>query len=471
MTGPALDRLDEDTLTGGIGAAGEPSWLRERRLEALRRYLDQPWPDSRRDEYWRSTPFQRFHMDLEVVTNGHVAAPVRDPATSEAAPERLPDGAAGTLDELAVTGGAVELRDSAVVSVRLSDELAARGVILTDLRTAAREHPELVRAHLGSLTTSDRDGTGAGEDRTITANDAAWTGGAFLYVPPDVELDEPLGIHLHVSRPGAHLPRILAVIDHHARASIYIEHTSDADLSAPATVDEVVEVVVNDGARADVATLHEWSGPVGHLSLQKAAVHRDARYRHLAVNIGGQTVRLRPEVDLVGPGASCEPLGIYFADEGQHFDLQPYIRHIAPHTTSDVLYRGALQGRARTVFRGNILVGPDAVGASANENNKSLLLSDGARADSTPFLEILCSDVSAGHGSATGQIDRDRVFYLQARGIPRPEAVRLIVLGFFREVLDAFDLPALRDRALAHIERELGRTDLSAISLAEEGAA
>ena len=184
----------------------------------------------------------------------------------------------------------------------------------------------------------------------------------------------------------------------------------------------------------------------------------------MSVNIGGRTTRLRPEVDLVGAGASCFPIGIYFADEGQHFDVQPYIRHIAPKATSDVLYKGALQGHSRTVFRGNVLVEKDAVGTDTNETNRTLILTDGARADSTPFLEIFCSDIKASHGSATGQIDARHLFYLEARGIPRAQALRLIVMGFFREVLERFDVPGIEDRALAHIEREIDLTDIDRIA-------
>lgn len=462
-TDPVLDDLSEDALTGRSDAAGEPSWLRDRRLEAFKRYLDQDWPDSRLDEFWRSTPFKRIAVDLSLATpDGHVGA----------APPALPDRVAGLLTELKATGGSLQLLDEAVAGLELSPALAEQGVVLTDLATAARDHGDIVDAHLGSLTTTNREGTGAGEDRTVTLSDAAWTGGAFLYVPAEVEVTEPLGIHLHVSRAAAHLPRVLVVLERHARATVLIEHTSD-DLTAPTTVDEVVEVVVGDEARADVASLQEWSGRVGHLSLQKAAVHRDATYRHLTVTTGGETVRLRPEVDLVGAGSSCEPLGIYYSDEGQHFDLQPFIRHLAPHARSEISYKGALQGNSRTVFRGNVLVGKDAVGTHTNETNRALILTDGARADSTPFLEILCSDVQAGHGSATGQIDREHIFYLESRGIPRREAVRLIVHGFFREILDSFAIPAVRDRAMSHIQREVEQVDLDVVgvsgALDEEG--
>ena len=161
----------------------------------------------------------------------------------------------------------------------------------------------------------------------------------------------------------------------------------------------------------------------------------------------------------------CYPIGIYFADEGQHFDVQPYIRHIAPRATSDVLYKGALQGHSRArSSAATCSSSKDAVGTDTNETNRTLILTDGARADSTPFLEIFCSDIKASHGSATGQIDARHLFYLEARGIPRDQALRLIVLGFFREVLDRFDVPGVEDRAMAHIEREIDLADIDRIA-------
>lgn len=455
MTTPAtrapgipLDALSDDAVAAR--SADEPAWLRDRRHAALKRFLDQRWPDSRADEYWRSTPFdRRFDVSLPLAIGDGGLGDAPEPVTAT----------------LGLETALARVVDGVVVDVSIPASLAERGVVVADLSAAASSHEDLVRTHLGSLTTSATDGTGSDEDRTISANDAAWSGGVFVHVPDDVELEAPIGVQIHVAQPGTHLPRVLVVVGTNAQATVYVEHTS-SDLGAgKALVSEVVESVLLDGARLKLATLNEWGSGVAHLSLQKAAAHRDATYHHLSLNVGGDTIRLRPEVDLVGPGSSCYPLGIYFTDEGQWFDLQPYIRHIAPRATSDVLFKGALQGKSRTVFRGNVLVGKDAVGTDTNEQNKALILTDGARADSTPFLEILCADIKAGHGSATGQIDARHLFYLESRGIEREQALRLIVQGFFREVLDRVDLPGLESRALTHIEREIDRADLERIGV------
>jgi Fe-S cluster assembly protein SufD len=442
-----LSLLDADALASSSVTAGEPTWLVERRRIAARRFADQAWPDSRVDEFWRSTPFDvRFDVEREMT-----------------AASASPSAPAGVLSDVEGGGVQVTIIDGVLTSIEPHAAATAAGVVVTDLRTAAVEHTALVEAHLGRLTTSAEVGTGSDEDRTVTLSDAAWTGGVFIHVPAEVELDVPISVHVHVSSPGAHLPRVLAVLGHHARATIYLEHTSDEGVTA--LVDEVVEIVVEDSAKLRLATLQDWNAGIEHLGLQKTELHRDADVLALAFTTGGTTVRLRPEFDLVGPGAKVRPLGIYMASDGQWFDLQPYVRHIAPRATSDVLFKGALQGRSRTVFRGNVFVHRDAFGTSTDENNRSLILTEGARADATPFLEIECSDITAGHGSATGQIDARHLYYLQARGIDRDTALRMIVTGYFTEILVEADLPGITERAIAVIERRIADADLSVVQV------
>jgi Fe-S cluster assembly protein SufD len=442
-----LSLLDADALASSSVTAGEPTWLVERRRIAARRFADQAWPDSRVDEFWRSTPFDvRFDVEREMT-----------------AASASPSAPAGVLSDVEGGGVQVTIIDGVLTSIEPHAAATAAGVVVTDLRTAAAEHTALVEAHLGRLTTSAEVGTGSDEDRTVTLSDAAWTGGVFIHVPAEVELDVPISVHVHVSSPGAHLPRVLAVLGHHARATIYLEHTSDEGVTA--LVDEVVEIVVEDSAKLRLATLQDWNAGIEHLGLQKTELHRDADVLALAFTTGGTTVRLRPEFDLVGPGAKVRPLGIYMASDGQWFDLQPYVRHIAPRATSDVLFKGALQGRSRTVFRGNVFVHRDAFGTSTDENNRSLILTEGARADATPFLEIECSDITAGHGSATGQIDARHLYYLQARGIDRDTALRMIVTGYFTEILVEADLPGITERAIAVIERRIADADLSVVQV------
>lgn len=440
-----LAQFSAEAVAEHGNARSEPAWLLQRRQDAAERAIAQAWPDSRTDEFWRSTPFtERFSVDRDVVTDG------------------TDTDIALLSDELDTPAATVRIVDGAVTDITVPVSAAEQGLVIQDLSEAAHTHKELLEQHLGSLTTTNRDGTGKDLDRTVSVNDAAWNAGVFIHIPNEAELTVPIVVHFHAVSAGAHLPRILIVAGRHSRAEIVLEHSS-ADVDA--LVDEVVEVIAQDGSAIKFASLQRWGSGIQHLSLQKFAVGRDADIHHLAVNIGGTTVRILPEFDMIGAGGSVRPLGVYFADEGQWFDMQPYVRHIAPRASSDVLFKGALQGESRTVFRGNIFVGKDAVGTSTDENNKSLILTDGARADATPFLEIECADITAGHGSATGQIDAKQLFYLEARGIPREEALRLIVYGFFRDVLQEIDLPGVEQRTLNDITARIEASDLSKVAI------
>ncbi len=298
-------------------------------------------------------------------------------------------------------------------------------------------------------------------------NDAAWTSGVLVHVPPNVELGAPILVRVHVTRPGTHLPRLLVDLGHHARATVIIEHTSTDPGDERVLVDEVAEAFCADSSALKLVSFQDWTGDVDHLALHKGRVERNARFDPVELNFGGRTVRVRPEADLVAAGGETYPAGVYAADEGQWFDLQPYVRHLAPRATSDVLFKGSLQGHSRTVFRGNVLVVEDAVGTVTDENNRTLILTDGARADATPFLEIFCSDITAGHGSATGQVDARALFYLEARGIPREQAIRLIVTGFFRDVLDRVDVPLVEELVMAKVEEEVSHVDLSRLGMTD----
>lgn len=461
---PSLDGLSEAHVRSLSSTTGEPGWLADRRLQALTTWQGQAWPDRKADEPWRNTAFKRFvdvSRPLLAMVDG------RDQHTVA-----LATGGADDLDTPAAT---VTMVDGDILDVRVDAEWANRGLVVAGLRDAAAgAWAGIVSEHLGSLTTTGH-GTGKDEDRTISVNDAAWDAGVFVHAPAELEVTDPIAIQMHVTRAGVSLPRVLVTTEHHARVQVVLEHLGgDLDhvewktrAKAPAVVDEVVEVVAMDSSHVEVISLNDHGDDVMFLSLQKAGVRRNASVTHLSVTLGGATVRLRPEADLMGSGASADFAGIYFADDGQHFDVQPYMRHLADHTTSRVLYKGALQDDSRAIFRGNVYVHRDARGSDTQEDNRNLILTKGPKADSTPFLEIECADVKAAHGSATGQIDARGLFYLMARGLPREQALRLIVVGFFTEVVDRIDVSAVAERVAGAIEAEIAQTDLDAITVSE----
>jgi Fe-S cluster assembly protein SufD len=232
---------------------------------------------------------------------------------------------------------------------------------------------------------------------------------------------------------------------------VVVQNTGDAQLS------ENVEIVVEDGARLTVVSVQEWAPGAIHLASHFARVGRDAKLKHIVVSLGGRVVRLNPTAHLVQAGADAELFGVYFADAGQHIEQRVYVEHVAANTRSRVNYKGALNGHgARTVWVGDVLIGPHAAGTDSYEQNRNLVLSDGTRADSIPNLEIQTGDIAgAGHASATGRFDDEQLFYLQARGISESEARRLVVLGFLSEIVQKIELPGLQSRLQVAIEKEL----------------
>jgi Fe-S cluster assembly protein SufD len=439
----SLNEQDVAAISGGFG---EADWLRDNRLAAAKIFTDVAWPDSSLDEFWRSTPFQRIKTDLALVTGSDAEAP------------------AMSLEDASDSAVAVAtIVDGALVTVDVPAAMIEQGVVVTSLDDEA--HAALVGRRLTTLTSGTAELERGDRDKTVVLNDAAWTAGLLVFVPAEVEVDAPIVIRVHVATPGTHLPRVLIEMGHHARATVVLEHTSVDPGDQRVLVSEVVEAFCGDASMLKLVSLQDWTGPVDHLALHKGRIERNARFDPSMLNFGGRTVRMRPESDLIAAGGETFPSGVYAAAEGQWFDMQPYVRHVAPRCTSNVLFKGSLQGHSRTVFRGNVLVEETAIGTVTDENNRTLILTDGARADATPFLEIYCSDITAGHGSATGQIDARALFYLEARGIPRPQAIRLIVVGFFRDVLERIQVPIVDDRVMALVESEVSNVDLSRLGI------
>jgi Fe-S cluster assembly protein SufD len=236
-----------------------------------------------------------------------------------------------------------------------------------------------------------------------------------------------------------------------SRATLILQNDGAAHLA------ENVELLIGDGAQITVVSVQEWDDDALHVATHFASLGRDALLKHVVVTLGGGVVRINPTAHLVGTGSDAELYGAYFADAGQHLEQQVYVFHDAANTRSRVTYKGALQGAgARTVWIGDVLIGPKAVGTDTYEQNRNLVLTDGARADSVPNLEIETGDiVGAGHASATGRFDDEQLFYLQSRGITEDEARRLVVRGFLSEIVQQIGSPALQERLQAAIEAEL----------------
>ncbi|MET4780274.1 Fe-S cluster assembly protein SufD [Glaciihabitans sp. UYNi722] len=241
------------------------------------------------------------------------------------------------------------------------------------------------------------------------------------------------------------------IAEHHSHGTVVLQNSGKAVLS------ENVEIVLEDGAQLTVVTVQRWNDDAIHLASHFSEIGRDARLRHVVVSLGGSVVRINPSTHLSSEGGDVELFGVYFADTGQHLEQQVFVNHDAPNTRSRVSYKGALQGvGAHTVWVGDVLIRPSAAGTDSYEQNRNLLLTDGARADSIPNLEIETGDIAgAGHASASGRFDDEQLFYLQARGISEEDARRLVVRGFLSEIVQKIGSPVLEARLQEAIEAEL----------------
>jgi len=277
-------------------------------------------------------------------------------------------------------------------------------------------------------------------------------------VPAETELDRPVFVTL-TGTGVQHATATHAVITAgaHSRATVVLRFLGSATLA------DNVEIVVGDGADLTVVSIDDWADDAVHVGHRHAKVGRDARFKHVDVTFGGSVVRHDTTAEYAGPGGEVEMLGLYFADAGQHIEHRLFVDHTAPKTKSHVSYKGALQGEgAHTVWIGNVLIRKVAEGIETYEENRNLVLTDGCQADSVPNLEIETGEIEgAGHASATGRFDDEQLFYLRSRGIAEDEARRLVVHGFFNDLIRRIDVPELEEQLAATVEAELAKNVLA----------
>jgi Fe-S cluster assembly protein SufD len=289
-------------------------------------------------------------------------------------------------------------------------------------------------------------------DRVSARAFASFEEAMVITIPAGTDAAQPTVVSVRgESVEGAAFGHTLIEVGANARAAVVLDH------SGSATYADNVEIVVGDGAALTVVSLQDWNDDAVHVSHHYATLGKDAKLQHTAVTLGGSVVRLAPSLRYAGPGGDAELLGAYFADGGQHLEHRLFVDHGQPNCRSRVEYKGALQGdEAHTVWIGDVLIRAEATGTDTYERNRNLLLTDGARADSVPNLEILTGEVvGAGHASTSGKLEDHHLFYLMARGIPLAEARRLVIRGFFGELIGRIGVPELRDRIAEEIEAEL----------------
>ncbi|WP_435970736.1 Fe-S cluster assembly protein SufD [Streptomyces sp. Qhu_M48] len=287
-------------------------------------------------------------------------------------------------------------------------------------------------------------------DRVAAQAYSSFEKASVVTVAKEAVLTEPIRIAVH-GQGGVAFGHQVIELGAFAEAVVVIDHTGDAVLAAN------VDYVLGDGAKLTVVSVQDWDEKAVHVAQHNALVGRDASFKSVIVTFGGDVVRIHPRVAYAAPGGEAELFGLYFTDAGQHQEHRLLVDHNTPHCKSNVAYKGALQGQdAHAVWIGDVLIQAAAEGTDSYELNRNLVLTDGARVDSVPNLEIETGEIAgAGHASATGRFDDEQLFYLMSRGIPAPEARRLVVRGFFAELVQQIGLPDVEERLLAKIEAEL----------------
>lgn len=417
---------------------GSPPWLAELRREAWNRYRELPYPEGR-EENWRFTDVKSLRPD-----NFRLLS-------LDATPDAKPRLESLELTGVESAGRAVHV-DGATLSVELSDEARAKGVVLCDLETAVHDHADLLCPRLGALVPAD--------DPHTALSLAAHHGGTFLYVPKGVEIASPFQA-LHWLSPSASgalvMPRTVVIVEDGANIVFNDVYDSDA-LSDPTLAAPVVEMFIGAGAKVGWVTWQDWGGGVRHLAHVRAQLDRDALLNTLVVTLGSDFSRTWKECTLAGEGAQSYMYGLYFSHGDQRFEHWTLQDHVAPNTTSDLLYKGALTDTSQALYYGTIHIRPNARKSNAYQANRNLALSPNARALPHPRLEIENNDVRCTHGVTVGKISDEHLFYLSSRGIPPEEARRLIVFGFFNQVLDQVTWSGMHERLADAIRTKMEGT-------------
>ena len=429
---PAYSRADVEALSE---QNNEPVWMRERRLAAWEIYQNTPMPHL--EEEWRRTDYRHVRWDEA----GQALAPNGAGAFQVPAKNLEPL----TGDE---QGGLLVIVDGKVARHEIASELSQQGVIITDLRTALTEHEDLVREHFMTTAVKTSDG------KFAALHAALWNSGAFVFVPRNQIAQLPLHVVCYNSTSGADFGHVLVVLEENAQATMQVEFASKHRQSQSAYIG-ATELIVGDGANLRYVSLQDWNRETFEFSHQRGIVGRDGQLDWVNGVMGGKLTKAFIEVDTVGTGANARVSGFFFADHGQFFDLDTQQNHNAPLTNTDLLFKGAARDNARTLWQGMIKSLPKMQRIDGYQVCRNLMLSDDARMDSIPGLEIQADDVACSHAATFGTLEEELIFYLMSRGIPRPQAQLMTIEGFFDELLQRIPFDRVRQRLMDEIEEKI----------------
>jgi Fe-S cluster assembly protein SufD len=424
MTAPVARRgFSLDALNELITQRDEPGWVRERRLAAWKTYESIPMP-TREDEEWRRTDIRRLKLD-------------------DYEPEGADSGHQGTLvppaERNETFAGFLGLFNGKRVEYSFSDAAKAQGVIFTDLATAVREHGDLLQRHFMTQAVPPSD------SKFAALHGAFWTNGVFVYVPRGASVEQPLRVVVSGELAGhSSLSHTLIVLEDDAQATFAEDFISPAD-EAQGFSDRALEIITGRGAKLHYIGTQRLGRKVYDFHTERAVLGQDSTVILQTIELGAKLSKGRVEGVLKGDGGSVKLLGLYVEDKDQHLDRYTLQDHYGANCVSDLLFKGVLADQARSVFSGLIKVHPGARGTAAYQQNRNLLLSRHARADSIPNLEIACNDIiGCSHGATAGKVDEEELFYLMCRGLSRIEATHLIVEGFIDPIIEQAPIASLR---------------------------
>jgi Fe-S cluster assembly protein SufD len=405
---------------------GGSNFIDSYREKAWKEYDDMPIPTTL-DEAWRRTDIKGLHIE-------NLQPPAENIQNLLSIPSELLQP-----PEYGLQDGQVLMAGTNSQS-KLDQAIASQGVIFTDLQTAEREYPKILEKVMGKVV-KPSEGKFAGLTSALASN------GLLLYVPPGVKISQPLhSLYWGPDLNRTHLTHIMFYLEEGASATFLHEFASPTEVEGQSFHSGIVEGYVGPSARLKFVELQSWGEHVWNFTHERVQIDRDGHLDWIIGCVGSKLTKSFIDIDLINQGSSSKVSGFYLAHQTQHLDIDTQQNHLASHTTSNLLFKGALLGESRVVWQGMIYVAPDAAKIDGYQTNNNLVLSQNARVDSIPGLEILADDVKCSHGATVGNIEQDQLFYLLSRGIPRGEAEKLIIEGFYNSVMRRIPVKGVRER-------------------------
>jgi Fe-S cluster assembly protein SufD len=418
----------------------EPGWLRQKRLAALEQYERANFPTGK-EENWLHTNAKIFAQASEISVLPNQPKHIQKEA-------ELPHIVRNNILPDSEKNGVFSLSDKNEYFLSLLPQLQSKGVIVTSIVDGMRNYSDLLESYF--MKDSDYQTFAKFE----LQNAASWNGGIIIYIPANTQVELPIQVIHHVSNPDSgYFPHNLIIVDKGASVKILESYHSQA-YQNPFFVNGFTEVYVEDNAQIDYITISNWGEQVIDYHTKKLMLQRDASANWITALLGGSQIMYNLETKLNAPNSNVKMYGFFYGNEEEHFHINTYQNHQTDHATSDLLYKGVLQDKSSSVYRGSIVVAPNAQRTDAYQANRNLLLSDDAHVNSIPMLEIEANDVRCTHGATVGQIDRDQIFYLQSRGLNRSQAEKIIMDGFIDEVVVHIPSDTVQTRIHEEIDRK-----------------